>query len=270
MKMRRSRVLEKLRAGQIVSCLKINLDSSRVVELAAIQGFDCIWTDVEHTATEWATVERQVLSAKVHDADLMVRVQRGAYSEYSVPLELDAAGLLIPHVMNVEDAKNIVRMTRFHPLGLRALDGGNADGAFCNIDLPAYMQSANDQRFISIQIEDPEPLEQLEEIAALPGIDMLFFGPGDFSQAIGEPGNIGHPKVQAALKRVAEVANANGKFAATVSSPDTVQDKIALGYRFLSVGADVVGLNNYFADLLGRFTALENENPRESVASVYK
>ncbi len=71
-------------------------------------------------------------AAKVFDVDAIVRVPRGSYSDMIRPLELDAAGIMVPHVMSAEDARQVVRWTRFAPVGLRPLDGGNADG-----DLPS-------------------------------------------------------------------------------------------------------------------------------------
>jgi 4-hydroxy-2-oxoheptanedioate aldolase len=253
--MRPSRVLERLRAGKVASVFKINLDSARVAEVAAMQGYDCIWSDVEHTAADWSLIEKQINAAKCHNADVMVRVRRGSYSEYSVPLELDAAGLMVPHIMSLDDAKAVVRATRFYPLGRRALDGGNADGAYCNIGMQEYIKTANEQRFIAIQIEDPEPLEQLEEIAALPGYDILFFGPGDFSHAIGEPGNMAHPSVIEARERIAEAAIRHGKFAGTVGSPANIDSLVDLGYRFIGMGADVLALNDYCAKMLEEYSA---------------
>src|SRR5687768_15955762 len=76
MKMRRSRVLEKLRAGEVVSCFKLNLEGSRAAEIAAMTGFDCVWSDMEHTATDWDTVKKQILATKCHDTDILVRINR--------------------------------------------------------------------------------------------------------------------------------------------------------------------------------------------------
>lgn len=245
--MRRSRVLETLRAGQVASCFKINLDSSRAVEIAAMQGYDCIWVDNEHTASDWSLIERQINAAKIHDCDTLARVRRGSYSEYSIPLELDAAGLMVPHIMNLNDAREVVKRTRFQPLGMRAVDGGNADAAYCNIPLAEYLEQANQQRFIVLQIEDPEPLEELDAIAALPGYDVLFFGPGDFSHAIGDAGNMKNPRVLEARKRIAEAAVKHGKFAGTVGAPETLDERIAEGYRLVTMGADVIALGEYCA-----------------------
>ena len=133
--MRPSRVLRKLRSGQVVSCFKININSSRVVEIAGMMGFDCIWIDMEHMALDWSEVESDILASKVYDMDTVVRICRGSYSDYIRPLELDASGIIVPHVMSLQDAQFVARTTRFHPVGRRPVDGGNTDAAFCNIDL---------------------------------------------------------------------------------------------------------------------------------------
>lgn len=245
MQMRRSRVLQKLRAGEVVSCFKLNLDGSRAAEIAAMTGFDCVWADMEHTASDWGAVEKQILATKAHDVDILVRINRGGYSDYVKPLELDATGIMVPHIMSLADAQNVARMTRFHPLGLRAIDGGNADGAYCLIDFKEYLKQANEQRFVIIQIEDPEPLDQLEEIAQVEGIDMIFFGPGDFSQSIGAPGQFDHPLLLETRRRVAEVCRKYDKFAGIPASLANMGELIDMGYQFLNIGADVVGLGQY-------------------------
>ena len=253
MNMRKSRVLEKLRAGEVVNCFKLNFADGRIAEVAAMHGFDCIWAGMEHIANTWAAVESQIWAAKTHDTDVMVRVSRGSYSDYIKPLELDAAGIIVPHIMSLEDAKSVVRMTRFHPIGRRPVDSGNADTAYCNIDFHDYLRQANEQRFVAVQIEDPEPLDDLDAIAELEGIDILFFGPGDFSQGIGAPGVWDHPKLIETLKLVAKTAQKHGKYAGTVSNIGNLEELIDMGYRFINIGADVLGLNEYCRRIAGDF-----------------
>lgn len=251
--MRPSRVLQKLRAGEVASCFKSNLDSARTVEIAALAGFDCIWVDTEHVASDWSLIERQIWAGKAHDADVIVRVARGSYSDLIHPLELDAAGIMVPHVMSLADAQAIVRQTRFHPIGLRPLDGGNADGSHAALGLAPYMEQANRERFVILQVEDPEVLPDLDAIAALDGVDMLFFGPGDFSQAIGAPGQWNHPDIIAARRAVAAAALRHGKFAGTVGNPGNLREWVAMGYQFVSIGADVIGLGAHCNTLLEAF-----------------
>jgi len=216
-------------------------------------GFDCVWTDLEHIPNSVAAVEKQILAAKAYDTDIMVRVRRGSYSDHIYPLELDASGIMVPHVMSLEDAKNVVRMTRFHPVGRRPVDGGNADGAFCLLDFNDYLEQANEHRFLMIQIEDPEPLEQLDEICSLDGIDIVLFGPGDFSHSIGAPGQFDHPELLRARELVAKTAVKHGKFAGTVGGVGNMQELYDMGYRFLSIGADVVALGEYFNNITAAF-----------------
>jgi len=265
--MRKSRVLEKLRAGNIVSCLKLNFGDAQASELAAMSGFDCLWVDREHLAQDWSVIGAHVWATKAHNTDIMVRVPRGSYSDYVKPLELDATGILVPHVMGVEDAKQVIQMTRFHPIGRRAIDGGSADGGYTTMDFQEYLKQANQERFVVFQIEDPEPLDELDEIAALDGFDMLFFGPGDFSQGIGAPGDWNHPRLVEARKYVAEVANKYGKFAATTGSIDRLDEFVEMGYKFINVGADVVGLANYCSGLVSRFNNTEQSTKKHGLES---
>ena len=237
--------METLRSGNVATCFKANLTDPRVAELASMCGFDCIWLDQEHIGLDWSLMASAIWAAKTNDSDVMVRVARGSYSDYVRPLEMDATGILVPHVMNLEDAKRVVQMTRFHPVGRRPVDGGNADGGYTYMDFKEYLKQANEQRFVILQIEDPEPLDDLEAIAELEGYDMLFFGPGDFSHGIGAPGQWDHPLLTDTRKRVALLAKKHGKFAATVGSPENFSELVDMGYSFINIGADVVGLLNY-------------------------
>jgi len=254
--MRRSRVLEKLRAGGVVRSFKLNFSDGRIAEVAAMHGFDCIWVCMEHVGTDWSVVERQIWAAKCHDADVMVRISRGGYSDYVRPLELDASGIMVPHVMSRADAEQVVRTTRFHPVGRRPVDGGNADGSYCTLPFREYLATANEQRFVAVQIEDPEPLEELDDIAGIDGIDMLFFGPGDFSHGIGAPGEWDDPRLVDARRRVVETALRHGKFAGTTGDTSNLRELVDMGYRFINVGADVLALNEYCGRIVKAFESL--------------
>src|SRR5690625_2872113 len=114
--MRESKVLKKLHTGKAVKSFKTNIPDPRSAEIAAISGFDCIWIDQEHVGMDWSDVAANVWATKAHNTDLLVRVSRGGYSDYIKPLELDATGIMVPHIMGVTDAKKVIEMTRFHPL----------------------------------------------------------------------------------------------------------------------------------------------------------
>lgn len=251
--MRKSKVLKKLRNNEFVSCFKVNLVDPRVSEIVGLSGFDCIWVDQEHIGQDWSGLAANIWASKSQNTDIMVRVERGGYNDYIKPLELDATGIMVPHIMSAEDARKVIKMTRFHPLGRRPLDGGNNDAAYTMMDFNQYILDSNRERFVVLQIEDPEPLDELDEIASLDGFDMLFFGPGDFSQGIGAIGQWDHPEIKEARLKVVKAAKEHGKFAGTVGSPENLQELKSMGYNFVSVGADVIGLVQYCKKMLAAF-----------------
>jgi len=108
---------------------------------------------------------------------------------------------------------------------------------------------------VIVQIEDPEPMKELDAIAAVTGIDMLFFGPADFSHGIGAPGKLDDPRIADARQQIADAARTHGKFAGTVGTIASLPSLHAQGYQFVSVGADVIALREYFSGIAGAAAA---------------
>jgi 4-hydroxy-2-oxoheptanedioate aldolase len=225
--------------------LKINLADPRVIEIAGLAGVDAVWLCMEHVPNDWIGLENQVRAARAAGIDALVRVARGSYSDYIRPLEMDAAGIIVPHVASADEARQVVDWVRFHPLGRRAVDGGNSDGQYCLVPVTDYMAHANRERLVILQIESPEALEEVERICAVPGFDAILFGPGDFSHRIGKPGQIDDPQVVAARRRVAAAAQAAGKIAVAAGLFAPLPQLVAEGFRVFTVGADVIGLAHY-------------------------
>jgi 4-hydroxy-2-oxoheptanedioate aldolase len=245
MTLRPSRIQQLLRAGRFPTVLKINLADPRAVEIAGLAGVDAVWLCMEHVPNDWIGLENQVRAARAAGIDALVRVARGSYSDYIRPLEMDAAGIIVPHVASADEARQIVDWVRFHPLGRRAVDGGNSDGQYCLVPVTDYMAHANRERLVVLQIESPEALEEVERICAVPGFDAILFGPGDFSHRIGKPGQIDDPQVVAARRRVAAAARDSGKIAVAAGLFAPLPELVAEGFSVFTVGADVIGLAHY-------------------------
>jgi 4-hydroxy-2-oxoheptanedioate aldolase len=245
MKLRSSRLLKLLREGHLPTVLKINLSDPRVIEIAGLSGVDAVWLCTEHVPNDWLSLENQIRAARVHNIDTLVRVGRGSYSDYIRPFEADATGIIVPHVASEQEARQIIQWVRFHPVGKRALDGGNTDGQFCLVPLEEYIRHSNTERVVILQIESPEALENVEKIAAVPGFDGILFGPGDFSHRIGKAGQLDAPEVVAARKRIAAACRQSGKFAMTAGLIAPLPELVQEGYRVVGIGADVVALTSY-------------------------
>ncbi len=245
MQLRPSRILRQLRANRFVSTMKLNLTDPRIAEIVGISGIDALWLCQEHVPGDWVNLEHAIRAARLHDVDTLVRVAKGSYSDYIRPFEAGATGIVVPHVESEAEAKKIVEWTRFHPIGKRALDGGNTDGAYCMVPMKDYIENSNTEKILLFQIESPEGLEQVEKIAAVPGFDGFLFGPGDFSHRIGKAGDLTCEEVTTARLRVAKAAKAHGKFM-MVSGLYVPFDQLAAeGHMVFNLGSDVGAMSTW-------------------------
>ncbi len=251
--MRKSRVRRKLAANQPVMCTKMNTFDPVIADMIGLLGFDCLWLCNEHTGLDWDRMGNLIRTSSMNDMDTLIRTEKGAYTDLIRPLEVGATGLMVPHCLSAAEARAVGQATRFQPLGRRALDSGNADGHYCLIPLSEYLQQANENTFIIVQIEDPEALDQIEEIVAAPGVDVIFVGPADLSHGLGVPGQFQDPRIVKAIEEVAAACKKHHKHWGLPVSPESAPKYMEMGARFLASGADVIGLGAYLKDLRGKF-----------------
>lgn len=242
----RSRIRRENAEGRVASCVKLNIPEPLVVELAGLAGASSVWLCMEHVPSEWRTIENCIRAAKLHDMDAIIRVSKGSYSDYLKPFEADAAGIMVPHVTSADEARHIVDICRAMPMGRRAMDGGNIDGAFCQLPLPEYVEYINREKLLILQIESPEALAAVDEIAAVPGFDMLLFGPGDFAHRIGKIGQTDLPEVHAARTKVEDAARAHGKKCFSAGARGTAHELFQRGYSVTQLASDVITLGTGF------------------------
>lgn len=247
--MHRSVALEKMRNGQAVWCAKTNLTDPNVIEIMGHLGIHCVWLCMEHCPVGIETLHNQIRAAKMMGMDSLVRVPKGDYSDFIRPLEMDATGIMVPHCMSGAEAAEIVRKTRFQPVGLRPWDGGNSDGPYCMRPAEDYMAFANDQRFLIVQIEDKEAVDCMEDIVATPGIDVIFLGPGDLSHSYGVPGQSDHPLIKSAVDKLAALCKKHNRFWGMPCGPAQAPALIEKGAQFLAAGADVIAIIDKFRDM---------------------
>ncbi len=239
--MRSSRVKAKLRRGEPVLLTTLHLTDPSLFEMVSLAGFDGIWMDLEHHGYSLETASALMRAARVGVTDIMARPAKGEFMRMGRLLEAGAQGILYPRCDNAAEAREVVKWAKFAPLGRRGFDGGNPDMPYCSMAIPEYIQRANEETFIAVQIEDSEALDQVEAIAAVEGVDVVFFGPADFTVLSGIPGQFDHPLVARAIERVAAAAKAAGKhWGMPCGTPERAQELMALGARFLCHGADLI------------------------------
>jgi 2-keto-3-deoxy-L-rhamnonate aldolase RhmA len=179
---RKSKVSAKLRSGQFARICSTGHFLPFYIRYAAHYGFDGIWFDLEHRTMNEREVQAFIAACHYNDIDCMVRPPTLGRTHLYHYLEDGAAGFMIPFVSTPAIAQQVVEATKFPPIGNRGLDGAGLDGDY-GIDVwkpnTTYYEDANRETFIVAQIETLEAVENAEAIAAVPGIDCLFIGPGD-------------------------------------------------------------------------------------------
>ena len=240
--MRPSRILKEARAGKVATIAKINIPHPAVIDLCGLAGLSGVWLCNEHGPNDWSLIDHCVRAGKEHDLDIIVRIAKGSYSDYIKPFEADAAGIMVPHVTSAEEAEWVVDHCRCHPVGNRPIDGGNADGRYCQHEAAEYLRHCNEEKLILLQIESREGAAAVDAIAAVPGYDGLVFGPGDFTHRLGKFGQTNDPEVVEARARVEAAMQKHGKFGFAVGLPDGPDALRERGYGCVCVVSDVISL----------------------------
>jgi 4-hydroxy-2-oxoheptanedioate aldolase len=237
--MRKSKIKVKLARNEPVLVPQFCLNDPSVFELASLMGFDGIWLDLEHYGFSVETAQNLMRAARVGGADIVARPAKGEFMRMARLLESGAQGIIYPRCDDAVEAAEVVKWAKFAPMGKRGFDGGNPDMPYCTMSVECYIKEANEETFIVIQIEDQHALDNVEAIANLEGVDVLFLGPFDFSILSGIPGQFEHSLVQEAIRKVAEAASKAGKhWGMPCGTIERVRQVLAMGGRFLYHGVD--------------------------------
>lgn len=209
-------------------------------ELIGLMGFDCLWIDLEHQPVGIAEAANMIRAARVSDMDVMARAAKGEFLRMARLLEAGASLIMYPRCESAEEARELVRFGKFAPLGERGYFSASPDNPYSIMPAKDYVRKANEQTILIAQIESPHAVTQAAEIASVEGIDMLFFGPGDYSALLAVPGDLRAEVVQKGLEETARQALAAGKrFGTTVSDVEYAKRMLDLGASLLCYGGDM-------------------------------
>ncbi|KAK7923125.1 hypothetical protein PG985_007196 [Apiospora marii] len=229
--------------------------------LARADGIDWVMVDCEHGNIDGLDDQAYVMSNQEQKVGFS-----GSNSE-RVPGALDAGahGILIPLLRSAEEARKIVTAAKFPPVGQRGLGSPFAMERFTPIPtMTEYLQSANDSLLTMVQIETKEALEAVEEIAAVPGVDLLFVGPFDLGNNLGMPilDGVMQDGLEEAIERILTVAHAAGKKAAFFATSGAQAKKYAdQGFDMISVALDATALQQTMSVSLNSARGLDGPSP---------
>jgi len=205
--------LQRLRQGKLALGFCVyHLRSTASAMLAHATGYDWLFIDTEHGAFTVQEASQMCYAAIPLGITPIVRVCADALDEGTRALDNGAMGIVIPHVDTLAQAKRVAQAFRFPPLGMRSWGSPPAAYLYGGPDLAEAQAELNREVLVCAMVETEESVANIEEIAAVPGIDVLMIGTTDLTTTMGIPGQWGHQKVKDAYARVGAACRKNAKF----------------------------------------------------------
>jgi 4-hydroxy-2-oxoheptanedioate aldolase len=242
-----------LREGRPQLGLWVGLADANAAELLAAAGYDWLLLDGEHAPNDPRSVLAQLRALAAYPVHPVVRPVQGDVALIKQYLDIGAQTVLVPMVDSAEQAALMVRAMRYPPDGVRGMGAALARASRWN-QIPDYVHAANDQMCLLVQAETRLAMDNLAAIAAVDGVDGVFFGPADLSASMGYRGQPGHPDVQRALLDGIATVRAAGKAPGILmADPQVARQYLDAGALFVAIGVDTTLLVRAASELIRGF-----------------
>jgi 2-keto-3-deoxy-L-rhamnonate aldolase RhmA len=256
MDLKKNKLKEKMKKGEVAFGTAIYSFSPAVVELAGFCGLDFCRIDNEHAWRQDESAETLMRGAILAGIVPLLRVDKDNPYLVRKALEAGAGGVIVPHVNTRKEVEEIVQAAKFPPLGKRGYGGLCLSGQWGARGGTDWMEWSNEETLVIPMIEDPAAMPKIDEIISTDGLDGVFFGPADFSISAGVPLQTTHEKVMNALRRTIEAADKYGKFVIHgVGFPhwETALKARELGVKAIELGHDVTILRAVWEKTIREF-----------------
>ena len=238
-----------MRQPQLLAGVWASFPSIATVEALAYSTYDWMLIDMEHSPVDLSTLHQQLAATRGSNCQPVVRPPWCDMVTVKRLLDLGVQSFMFPMIDTPEQARDAVSFTRYPPLGVRGIAGGTRATYYGRVD--NYFVTAYTQVCVIVQIESPTAVRNAQAICAVDGIDAAFIGPNDLAAAMGYPGQIDHPAVQAAITEAINAIRAAGKPAGILATNlAQAQSYFTKGASFIACGSDV-RLMTQAADAMG-------------------
>ncbi|MCP5047669.1 MAG: 2,4-dihydroxyhept-2-ene-1,7-dioic acid aldolase [bacterium] len=227
---------QEIKEGQPLIGTIQTLDSPEVSEIISTAGYDWLFVDLEHSTLDPGAAQR-ILQTVGSRCPCILRVPGHDEVWIKKILDTGAAGILFPKVNSAPEAKRIVDLCKYPPQGRRSVGLARAQGY--GMAFRDYVDTANHDIAVVMQIEDIKAVDNIESIVKVPGIDALFLGPYDLSASMGKAGQVKDPDVLRQIQKVRTVClEARLALGIFTVNPHEVNAFIKEGYTLIAVGID--------------------------------
>ncbi|WP_428797090.1 4-hydroxy-2-oxoheptanedioate aldolase [Vibrio kasasachensis] len=248
--------------------LWLGLPDTSCAEICGSAGFDWVLIDGEHASFDLTSIKLHLQALAAHSASPIVRAEEANPTLIKRLLDIGAQTLLLPMINTQQEAELAVQAAFYPPIGQRGIGAALARASQWN-RIPQYLQRANEEVCVLVQVETKQAIENIEQIASVEGIDGIFIGPSDLSGSMGHIGNPSHPEVVAAIDHAIDVIQASGKAAGILSlDPQQAQQYAKRGVKFIGAGVDTLLLRAGAESLANQLKQPQAE-PAKFVDNVY-
>lgn len=250
--MRYNRTKSIIKSGGLAIGTYVWLADPAIVEIIGLAGFDAAFIDMEHTSFDMRTVEEMIRAADLVGVTSIVRVPDNNEKTILRILDMGAQGIQVPHIANRQDAEAAVQAVKYPPLGERGVSGASRAARYGALSLAEHVATSNDQTLLAVMIEDVGALNEIEAIAAVPGVDVVAIGPADLSRSLGVLGEMNHPLLRSAVERASAAIKKVGNARLALPLRNRVLDldvpqlvELGVGYANCAPGPEVRLLRSY-------------------------
>lgn len=252
-----NQVKARLREGRSVFGTWTQCASPTVANVLASSGMDFVTIDMEHGPASFETAEAMLYAAEAGGSTGMVRLGEGSGPTILRALDIGCQGILVAHVRSGEEANGIVRAMKYHPDGTRGIAPFTRIHDYSSEALPEKLAQANEQQLTGVLVEDIEGLRNLDDILGVAGLDLVYIGIYDLSQALGKAGQLDDPQVLEEVGAAVERIEASGRAAGAVARDrDHLEWLLDAGFRYISYLVDTAILSRGFRDARSWFEEL--------------
>lgn len=243
----RLRILNMLQKNEYPLMTFMAISSMRMAQIISLTGLDGIIIDCEHGNIGDDSMHNAVAAISAQGVSPIIRVRGVTHDILKRALDTGAHGILVPQVNTAEEAQQVVDSAKFPPQGVRG-QGSAFPAIGHGLTTPEYMKSANETILTMIQIETKAGVENVDAIAAIPGVDVIFIGPNDLAQALlgYTPARGDEPVFVEAMDKIVAAARKHGKWAARMVNNGTVANDVKGTFDTVAITGDTKALQNWY------------------------
>jgi 2-dehydro-3-deoxyglucarate aldolase/4-hydroxy-2-oxoheptanedioate aldolase len=226
-------------------------------QIVKAAGAEFLLLDMEHNGADFGLVKTQAQLCRGIGLVPMARVPAGQYTYIARALDAGMMGIMVPMVGSAAEAQFIVSCTRYPPVGRRGAAFGFVQDDYESGSVPEKVRIANERTLVICLIETAEGIENIDEIAAVPGVDVLWLGHFDLTNFLGIPAQFDHPKYVAAIDKLVQAGRKHNKILACMTADEKwSRDYWGKGFRLFAMGVDCHLLQGALKQGLGVLTSL--------------